>query len=111
MGSEMCIRDRTQNQSTSFLGSRLYGKTIGIIGMGAVGTGVAKRAAACDMKVIYHKRSRLSAAEEYVLGNAEFRAIEDLFMESDFVMLCTSLTNDTKGLAVSYTHLTLPTKA
>ena len=88
----------TQNQSTSFLGSRLYGKTIGIIGMGAVGTGVAKRAAACDMKVIYHKRSRLSAAEEYVLGNAEFRAIEDLFMESDFVMLCTSLTNDTKGL-------------
>jgi glyoxylate reductase len=92
----------TQNQSTSFLGSRLYGKTIGIVGMGAVGTGVAKRAAACDMKVIYHKRQRLSAAEELVLGNAEYRAIEDLFMESDFVVLCTSLTNDTKGLVGEY---------
>jgi glyoxylate reductase len=88
----------TQNQSTSFLGSRLYGKTIGIVGMGAVGSGVAKKAAACDMNIIYHKRTRLSAAEEYVLGDAEYRAIEDLFMEADFVVLCTSLTNDTKGL-------------
>ena len=88
----------TQNQSTSFLGSRLYGKTIGIVGMGAVGSGVAKKAAACDMNIIYHKRTRLSAAEEYMLGDAEYRAIEDLFMEADFVVLCTSLTNDTKGL-------------
>tara|TARA_Y100000590_G_scaffold470400_1_gene664568 strand:- start:33383 stop:34405 length:1023 start_codon:yes stop_codon:yes gene_type:complete len=88
----------TQNQSTSFLGSRLYGKTIGIVGMGAVGSGVAKRAVACDMNIIYHKRNRLSPAEEITFGNAEYRALEDLFMESDIVVLCTSLTNDTKGL-------------
>ena len=88
----------TQNQSTSFLGSRLYGKTIGIVGMGAVGSGVARRAVACDMNVIYHKRTRLSPAEEITFGNAEYKALEDLFMESDIVVLCTSLTNDTKGL-------------
>ena len=72
----------TQNQSTSFLGSRLYGKTIGIVGMGAVGSGVARRAVACDMNVIYHKRTRLSPAEEITFGNAEYKALEDYLFSS-----------------------------
>lgn len=36
----------TQNQSTAFLGTRLFGKTLGIVGLGTVGAQVAKRAAA-----------------------------------------------------------------
>lgn len=88
----------TQNQSTAFVGSRLYGKTLGIVGMGTIGSHVAKRAAACEMVIVYHQRSRLSPSQEFVLGNAEYRSLEDLCMESDFVMLCPALTADTKGL-------------
>lgn len=88
----------TQNQSTAFTGTRLFGKTLGIVGMGAIGSHVAKRAAACEMNIIYHKRNKLSPAEEFILGNAEYRALEDLFMESDFIALTPALTADTKGL-------------
>ena len=87
-----------QNQSMAFMGSRLYDKTLGIVGMGQIGQLVARKAAACDMKIIYNKRSRLSPAEEFVLGSAEYRNLDDLFMESDFVAITTALTKDTEGL-------------
>ena len=44
------------------LGTSLHGKTLGIYGMGRIGTAVARRAAACGMNVIYHNRNRLSLA-------------------------------------------------
>ncbi len=87
-----------QNQSMAFMGSRLFGKTLGIVGMGEIGQMVAYRAAACEMKIIYSKRTRLSKAEEIAVGNAEFRDIEDLFAEADFICLTPMLTADTKGL-------------
>ncbi|MEL0107889.1 MAG: D-glycerate dehydrogenase [Rhodospirillaceae bacterium] len=87
-----------QNQSMAFMGSRLFGKTLGIVGMGEIGQMVAYKAAACDMKIIYSKRTRLSKAEELAVGGAEFRAIEDLFMEAEFICLTPLLTNETKGL-------------
>ena len=87
-----------QNQSMAFLGSRLYGKTLGIVGMGQIGQLVARKAAACDMHIIYTKRTRLSTAEEIAIGSAEYRAIEDLFMEADFIALTPMLTKETKGL-------------
>jgi glyoxylate reductase len=87
-----------QNQSMAFLGTRLYGKTLGIVGMGSVGQLLARKAAACDMRIIYNKRTKLSPAEEFVLGAAEFRSLDDLFMEADFVSLTPALTKDTKGL-------------
>ncbi|HIM24863.1 MAG TPA: hypothetical protein EYM29_04530 [Rhodospirillales bacterium] len=42
-----------QNQSMAFMGTRLYGKTLGIVGMGKIGQLVARKAAACDMRIIY----------------------------------------------------------
>ena len=87
-----------QNQSMAFLGSRLYGKTLGIVGMGKIGQLIARKAAACDMHIIYTKRTRLSTAEEIAIGSAEYRAIEDLFMEADFIALTPMLTKETKGL-------------
>jgi len=88
----------TQNQSTAFLGTRLFGKTLGIVGMGTVGSHVARRAAACEMKIIYNKRSRLGPAEEFALGNAEYRSLEDLFAQSDFISINAGLTAATRGL-------------
>jgi glyoxylate reductase len=87
-----------QNQSMAFMGTRLYGKTLGIVGMGQIGQLVARKAAACDMRIIYNKRTPLSPAEGFVLGSAEFRALDDLFVESDFVVLTPALTKETDGL-------------
>jgi len=87
-----------QNQSMAFMGTRLYGKTLVIVGMGKIGQLIARKAAACDMHIIYTKRTRLSTAEEIAIGSAEYRAIEDLFMEADFIALTPMLTKETKGL-------------
>lgn len=87
-----------QNQSQAFLGTRLFNKTLGIVGMGTIGQMVAKRAVACDMRIIYNKRTRLSPTEEFVLGGAEFRHLEALFAEADFIALTPKLTLETKGL-------------
>ena len=44
-----------------FAGSDIHGSTLGIIGMGRIGQGIAKRGAhGFGMKVIYHNRSRLA---------------------------------------------------
>ena len=82
----------------AFMGTRLYDKKLGIVGMGQIGQMVARKASGCDMKILYTKRTRLSAAEEIAIGSAEYRGIEDLFMESDFILLTPLLTKETKGL-------------
>ncbi|MPZ59885.1 MAG: D-glycerate dehydrogenase [Propionibacteriales bacterium] len=89
-----------QNQSQAFLGTRLYDKTLGIVGMGTIGTSVAVKARGCGMRVVYHKRTPLSPAEEASLG-AEYRSLQDLFRESDFVAVTPALTNDTKGMVTA----------
>ena len=86
-----------QNQSEAFLGTRLYGKALGIVGLGAIGTQVAIRAQACGMQVSYAKRTGLSPAQEAALG-IERRSIEDLFRESDFVVLTPAMTPSTIGM-------------
>jgi glyoxylate reductase len=87
-----------QNQSQAFLGTRLFGKTLGIVGMGTIGQMVARRASACDMRIVYNKRTRLSPADEMVLGGAEYRELDDLFAQSDFITLTPKLTKETKGM-------------
>lgn len=89
-----------QNQSMAFLSRRLYGKTLGVLGLGEVGAGVARRAQAFDMRILYHKRSRLSASEEEMTG-WEYRELEALFRESDVLSVCVALTDETKGMVDS----------
>jgi lactate dehydrogenase-like 2-hydroxyacid dehydrogenase len=68
------------------LGVELTGKTLGIIGMGNIGKGVAKRAKAFDMKIIYHNRSRLDEKieQEYEVRYVSF---EEIIRQSDFLSL------------------------
>jgi lactate dehydrogenase-like 2-hydroxyacid dehydrogenase len=89
-----------QNQSEAFLGTRLFDKTLGIVGLGGVGTRVAAIMQAIGMKVLYTKRNRLSPAEEFALG-VDFASIEDLFRESDIVAITVPLTAQTTGLVGS----------
>ena len=68
------------------LGMDLHHSTVGIIGMGRIGQGVAKRALGFGMKVIYHNRSRLSPEDEQVCG-ASYVSKEELLRTSDHVVL------------------------
>ncbi len=70
-----------------FAGSDIHGSTLGILGMGRIGQGIARRGAhGFDMKVIYHNRSRLDAATEADC-KAGFVSKEELLQTSDHLML------------------------
>ena len=68
------------------LGMDLHHSTIGIIGMGRIGQGIAKRALGFGMNVIYHNRSRLSEADEKACG-AQYVSKEELLRTADHVVL------------------------
>ena len=68
------------------LGMDLHHSTVGIIGMGRIGQGIAKRALGFGMNVIYHNRSRLSEADEKACG-AKYVSKEELLRTADHVVL------------------------
>jgi glyoxylate reductase len=82
---------------TQMLGSDVYGKTLGIIGMGRIGKAVARRAAGFSMKVIYYSRHRLPIEEEKLLS-VRYCSLQELLSESDFISLHTPLTEETRHL-------------
>jgi glyoxylate reductase len=86
-----------QYQSMDFLATRIFDKTLGIVGLGKIGRSLAKKAQGCGMRVIYTKRNRLSPEEETGL-NVEWRETESLFREADIVALTPTLTPSSKGL-------------
>lgn len=68
------------------LGVDVHHTTIGIIGMGRIGQGIAQRALGFGMKVIYHNRSRLSEADEKAC-QATYVSKEELLRTADHVVL------------------------
>lgn len=76
------------------LGEGVYGKTLGVVGLGRIGAAVAKRASGFRMKVLYYSRLR-SPEKERMLG-VEYRPLDALLKESDFVSLHIPLTEETR---------------
>ena len=79
------------------LGQDVHHSTLGVVGFGRIGQALARRARGFAMRVLYHDvyRPPPDVAEE--LG-AEYRDLEDLLRESDFVSLHTNLTPETRHL-------------
>jgi phosphoglycerate dehydrogenase-like enzyme len=75
----------------------LRGRTLGVLGLGAIGTEVAKIAVGFGARVLYNKRSRLSEEAEAELG-VEYRSFEDLLRESDVITIHVPLTDETSGM-------------
>lgn len=73
-----------------FFGHDVSGATLGIIGLGRIGSAVARRARAFDMRVLFHRRTPS--------GDAGYRELDDLLRESDVVSVHAPLTPDTQGL-------------
>lgn len=72
---------------TYFLGDQLKGKTLGIIGMGNIGSNLAKRALAFEMDVVYHSRNRKEEIEN--LG-VVYKEKEELLKEADIITIHTA---------------------
>ena len=78
-------------------GIEMYGKTLGIIGIGRIGREVAKRGRALGMKVIYYDVYRPDEATERELG-VEFRDLESLLSEADVITLHVPLVPETRHM-------------
>lgn len=78
------------------LGRQVAGATLGIVGMGRIGAGVATRAAAFGMRVLYHNRNRSPELERRT--GAAPASLDELLATSDFVSLHCPLTPATHHL-------------
>ena len=78
--------------SEGFLGREVSGATLGIVGLGRIGSAVAQRARGFDLRVVYAQRTRVETQL------AEFRALDDLLRESDIVSIHAPRTAETHGL-------------
>jgi glyoxylate reductase len=76
--------------SGPFLGRDVSCATLGIVGLGRIGSAVARRAQAFDMHVLHHRRTPSD--------DPGYRDLEELLRESDVVSLHTPLTGETTGL-------------
>src|SRR5919206_19600 len=79
------------------MGPDVHGATLGIIGFGRIGQAVARRARGFGMRVLYHDPRRVSPQVEAEFG-AEYRTLEGILPESDFVTLHVDLRPETRGL-------------
>jgi glyoxylate/hydroxypyruvate/2-ketogluconate reductase len=70
----------------NLLGADLHGSTLGILGMGRIGQGIARRASGFDMKVLYHNRSRLPEAVERQT-RASYVGFDSLLAQADHLLL------------------------
>ena len=70
---------------TWMLGHRIWGKRLGIIGMGRIGTAVAKRARACGMSIHYHNRNRVHEDTEAELEATYWESLDQMLAHMDII--------------------------
>ncbi len=85
------------------LGRDVFGATLGIVGWGAIGRAMARRAAGFSMRVLYTTRERKPAGKPHRHNKAEVPgarrvALDELLRESDFVSLHVPLTPETRAM-------------
>jgi glyoxylate reductase len=80
------------------LGTSLAGKTLGIVGLGAIGRATAMRGRAFGMNIMYTGRRRATRKVEVGLGDAEYVPLEELLSSADVVSLHCPLTPATRHL-------------
>jgi gluconate 2-dehydrogenase len=93
----------------SHFGTDVYGKTLGIVGMGNIGAAVARRGRlGFNMPILYSGNSRKTALEQEL--GAQFRTLDQLLAESDFVCLVVPLSEKTQHM-ISTRELSLMKKS
>ena len=92
------------------LSHSLYGKTLGIIGMGRIGQALARRAIASGMTIIYNNRRQLALDIEQK-HQATYVSLEELLRTADFVSLNLPYTPEVKHLIGEYEFKAMKTNA
>ena len=77
-------------------GPDVWGKRLGILGLGGIGQAVARRAKGFGMEILYHNRSRKEEAEKEL--DARYVALDELLRACDFFSIHTPLTRETTHL-------------
>lgn len=83
---------------TWMLGRRIWGKRIGIIGMGRIGTAVARRAKAFGLSIHYHNRHRLPAVLEAQLAATWHENLDAMLSSIDILTIHTPRNADSEGM-------------
>ena len=78
------------------LGTEVHHQTVGIIGLGGIGYQIARRCAAFDMKILYHKRTELKDNPSNL--ELTYVSLDELLEQSDYVVTICPLTEETTGL-------------
>jgi glyoxylate reductase len=90
------VRDGNWRPGASFpLAIDLRGRTLGIVGLGQIGTAVSRRAKAFGMNIIYFDKIRNKDEKELGVVYAEF---DELLVKADCIIVFTQLTAETRGL-------------
>ena len=89
------------------LGYNVHGSTLGIIGLGRIGSAVARRARGFNMKVLYYNRKRNRQLESEL--RVTYAALDELLAQSDFVSIHTTL-NSASNQLIDRTKLRLMKK-
>ncbi len=80
-----------------YVGTDLQGKTLGIFGLGRIGSTLAKRAKSFDMKIAYHNRKPISKNKEKLLG-VKYVTLDKLITQSDVISIHVPHTKETNQL-------------
>ena len=94
--ANIAVREGRWGDYTKFVGSEMAGKTIGIVGMGNIGTRVALRARAFEMNLLVYD-PYIPASHVTALGG-RYVDLETLLSESDFVTIHCPKTDETNGM-------------
>lgn len=94
---------------TKMLGKRIYGKRLGIIGMGRIGQAVAKRAKSFGISIHYHNRKQLPSDIEQLFEATYWSSLDEMIKRMDIISINCPLNKDTKKL-MSKERLELMTK-
>jgi glyoxylate reductase len=79
---------------TLMIANDVFGKTLGIVGMGRIGQAIARRARGFNMTLLYHARNRRSEAEQ-ALG-VQYRSYDQILAESDILIFILPLSPETR---------------
>ena len=78
------------------VGQEVYGATLGIVGLGAIGSAVARRARGFNMRILSASRTRRPELEQSL--GVEWSSLDELLRQADYVCLTCALTAETRGL-------------
>jgi D-3-phosphoglycerate dehydrogenase len=98
-GDDAAIEDAVEKGKKAFVGFELPGRTLGVVGLGAVGVEVANAALALGMKVLgYDPQITVRRAWQLSASVEQALSLEDLFARSDVVTVHVPLNDETRGL-------------